>query len=303
MLGCPATVPLAVSIWGIDFTNDASRNRLAGWATRRILASTDLLFADCQRDIDLARSWGLKPATPTAVLPGGGGIDFARMAEASTDLGAHTYGLMVSGDRLVVNARGRRPYVRNDVLLGALALLATDLDPLVRVVFVDSIDDDDLVRSVGRHGLGERIIVTGKLAPAEVLSLFDRAEVSVSITDQDGTPNSLLEAMAAGAIPVCGDLPSIREWIDPGRNGFLAAPDDSQDVADALRLALGLSHAERSAMITENRRIIAIRAERGSTGKRAAENYRKLLTGNEEIGRDDRPALPTEDKATPAPRG
>ena len=56
-------------------------------------------------------------------------------------------------------------------------------------------------------------------------------------------------------------------------------------------------------MITENRRIIAIRAERGSTGKRAAENYRKLLTGNEEIGRDDRPALPTEDKATPAPRG
>ena len=95
-----------------------------------------------------------------------------------------------------------------------------------------------------------------------MLSLFCRAEVSVSITDQDGTPNSLLEAMAAGAIPVCGDLPSIREWIEPGRNGFLAAFNEPLAVADALRLALGLSDAERSAIKSENGRVIAARAER-----------------------------------------
>ena len=73
-----------------------------------------------------------------------------------------------------------------------------------------------------------------------MFSLFRRAEVSVSITDQDGTPNSLLEAMAAGAVPVCSDLPSIREWIEHGSNGFLAAFDDPQAVANALRLALDL---------------------------------------------------------------
>jgi glycosyltransferase involved in cell wall biosynthesis len=110
-----------------------------------------------------------------------------------------------------------------------------------------------------------------------VLSLFRRAEVSISITDQDGTPNSLLEAMAAGAIPVCGDLPSIREWVVPGKNGFLAAFNDPAAVADALRLALNLSDAERGAMAAENGHVIATRAERGSTGKRAAERYRELI--------------------------
>jgi glycosyltransferase involved in cell wall biosynthesis len=101
--------------------------------------------------------------------------------------------------------------------------------------------------------------------------------VSVSITDRDGTPNSLLEAMAAGAIPVCGDLPSIREWIEPGRNGFLAAYDDPLAVAGALRLALGISEAERSAIRTRNSRIVAARAERGSVGRQAAERYDELM--------------------------
>jgi glycosyltransferase involved in cell wall biosynthesis len=276
LAACPPGVPLAVSIWGIDFTNDASKSRLAGRATRSILARTDLLFADCQRDIDLAATWGLRPAIPTAVLPGGGGIDLARMAGAANPV-SQVRGMPGPNYRLVVNARGRRSYVRNDVLLEALSLLAADLDPRVRMMFVDSDNDEALRKSIQHHPLGDKIIVTGKCSPGDMLSLFRRAEVSVSITEQDGTPNSLLEAMAAGAIPVCGDLPSIQEWVESGRNGFLAAFDDPQAVAEALRLALSLSDADRRAMKAENSRIIAGRAERGATGTRAAEKYRELV--------------------------
>jgi glycosyltransferase involved in cell wall biosynthesis len=282
LAACPPAVPLAVSIWGNDLTHEASKNRLTGRATRKVLARTDLLFADCQRDIDLAGTWGLRPATPTAVLPGGGGIDLARIAKEDTNLASQLNDLPRSDYRLVVNARGGRPYVRNDVLLEALSLLATDLDPRVRVVFIDSAHDGALQRSIECHRLRNRIIVMGKRSPCEVFSFFRRAEVSVSITDQDGTPNSLLEAMAAGAIPVCGDLPSIREWVEPGRNGFLAAFNDPQAVADALRLALSLSDAERRAIRTTNSRIIAARAERSSTGRQAAEKYRKLAMHREE---------------------
>jgi glycosyltransferase involved in cell wall biosynthesis len=167
--------------------------------------------------------------------------------------------------------------VRNDVLLDALALMAADLDPGVRVVFVDSAHDAALRHSIDRHQLRDKIIVMGKRSRAEVLSLFGRAEVSVSITDQDGTPNSLLEAMAAGAVPVCSDLPSIREWIEHGVNGFIAAFDDPQAVASALRLALDLSDADRRAIVTENARIIAARAERGLAGAQAAEMYHRVL--------------------------
>ena len=205
-----------------------------------------------------------------------------RVAEQDRTLISHLSDLAGPGHRLVVNARGCRSYVRNEILLDALSLLASDLDPRVRVVFVDSAHDAALRRSIEHHRLRSKIIVMGKRSPEEVFSLFRRAEVSVSITDHDGTPNSLLEAMAAGAIPVCGDLPSIREWIEPGRNGFLAAFNDPLAVADALRLALGLSDAERSSIKTENGRIIAIRAERGSAGKHAAEKYGQLMMHRED---------------------
>ena len=63
--------------------------------------------------------------------------------------------------------------------------------------------------------MADKIIVTGKLSPNEVFLLFRRAEVCVSITEMNGIQNSLLEAMAAGVIPVCSDLPPLREWVDP----------------------------------------------------------------------------------------
>ena len=277
LAACPPAVPLAVSIWGNDLTLQASESYLTRRATRRVLARTDLLFADCQRDIDLAGTYGLRPATPTAVLPGGGGIDLARAAEQDRTLASHLRDLAGPGRRLVVNARGCRSYVRNEILLEALSLLASDLDPRVRVVFVDSAHDVALRRAIELHPLRSKVTVIGKRSPEEVFSLFRLAEVSVSITDHDGTPNSLLEAMAAGAIPVCGDLPSIREWIEPGRNGFLAPFNDPPAVADVLRLALGLSGAERNAIKTENDRIIATRAERGLASRHAAEKYGQLV--------------------------
>jgi glycosyltransferase involved in cell wall biosynthesis len=276
-VACPPGVPLAVSIWGNDLTHLAAQSRLTGRATRRVLERTDLLFADCQRDIDLATAWGLRSTIPTAVLPGGGGIDLSGLAESGGLAAQRLSDRERSGHRFVVNARGARPYVRNDVLLDALALMAADLDPCVRVVFVDSAHDAALRHSIERHRLRDKIIIMGKRSRAEVLSLFGRAEVSVSITSQDGTPNSLLEAMAAGAVPVCSDLPSIREWIEHGSNGFMAAFDDPQAVASALRLALDLSDADRKAIITKNGRIVAARAERGLAGVQAAEMYHRVL--------------------------
>lgn len=160
MAACPPAVPLAVSIWGNDLTHEAPASGMGGRATRRVLARTDLLFADCQRDIDLAGAWGLRPTTPTAVLPGGGGIDLALMAEEHRKLAPQLSDLVGSDHRVIVNARGLRSYVRNEFLLEALFLLATELDPRVRIVFVDSAHDVALCRAIEHHRLSNKIIVT-----------------------------------------------------------------------------------------------------------------------------------------------
>jgi glycosyltransferase involved in cell wall biosynthesis len=283
VVACPQDVPFTVSIWGNDLTLHASTNRAIGHATRRVLAKADMLFADCQRDIDLAHSWGVRPNTPTAVLAGGGGIRLDRLIEARCAVEPRLSDLVGSSHRLIVNARGCREYVRNDVLIEALSLLAPDLDSSVRIIFVDAAHDKALRRSVESYPLARQTVVTGKYSKTEMLSLFCRTEIYVSITAHDGTPNSLLESMAAGAIPVCGDLPSIREWIKHGSNGFLAAYDDPYAVAQAVRLALDLSSADRSAITTKNAQIITARAEQGSTGRLAADNYHRITISREKF--------------------
>lgn len=274
---CPPDVPLAVSIWGNDLTLQAPANPLIARATRKVLARADLLYADCQRDLDLAKTWGLRPIASTSLLPGGGGIDLQKFTEFAQQSESSRHGPGQSNHRIVINARGIREYVRNDTLLRALSIMAPDIDSRVRIVFVGVSRDKDLGTKISRHPLADKIIVIDERSPAEMVYLFHQAEVNVSITDHDGTPNSLLEAMAAGAVPVCGDLPSIREWIQPGRNGFLADPTDPYEVAAALRAALNLSAADREVLICENKRIIAARAERRTTGCEAAKRYRGLV--------------------------
>lgn len=281
LAACPHNVPLAVSIWGSDLIYHAPLSYMTGRATRRVLARTNLLFSDCQRDVDLAFHWGLRPETPSVVLPGGGGIDLDRYsddADAHHAIVASLVDDLEAGHRLVVNPRGCRESMRNDVLLEALSLLASDIDPSVRILFVDAKSNLVIRRAIDRHPLAERIMVIGKITPGEMRSVLCRAEVSVSIASRDGTPNSLLEAMSAGAIPVCGDISSIREWIEPGRNGFLAPCDDPKAVANALQAALRLSEPERRLMRLESRQIIARRADRKTVGMLAAEKY-QLLSG------------------------
>src|SRR5690606_37628916 len=89
--------------------------------------------------------------------------------------------------------------------------------------------------------------------------LFARAAVSVTVSQHDGTPNSLLEAMALGALPVAGDIESIREWITPGVNGLLVEPDKPQALAEAILMAVDNPDMRRRAA-EANAQIVSARA-------------------------------------------
>jgi glycosyltransferase involved in cell wall biosynthesis len=109
--------------------------------------------------------------------------------------------------------------------------------------------------------------------------LFRQAQVVVSPSTHDGTPNTLLEAMACGCFPVVGDIESLREWITPGKNGFLVDPADPQGLAEAI--LIGLQNPElRAQAHKQNARLIAERAEYHEVMRQAAEFYRLLILDN-----------------------
>jgi len=109
----------------------------------------------------------------------------------------------------------------------------------------------------------------------EMAGLFRSAQVVVSPTTHDGTPNTLLEALACGCFPVAGDLESIREWIIPGENGLLV--DAGDPIALAAAILRGLNEpALRRQAAERNAVIIAERAEYRRNLARVAEFYKKI---------------------------
>lgn len=69
----------------------------------------------------------------------------------------------------------------------------------------------------------------------EVLALYQRHDVLVSPSRAEGMPLVLLEAQAAGVVPVISDLESgVREVVTPGQTGFRIATGDCQGFASAI---------------------------------------------------------------------
>src|SRR5574340_620393 len=200
--------PLVISVWGNDFTLHAPTSPLMQHYTRWSMAVADGLHADCQRDIRLARDWGLTAARPTLVIPGSGGIR-ADVFFPPTSAPA---------DPVVINPRGPRAYVRTDVFLRAIPRVLQTL-PTARFVCTGLADDRDIARTISRLGIGHAVQLLPQLQQHELADQFRRAQVMVSPSVHDGTPNTLLEGMACGCLPVAGDLESIRGWVKDGENG------------------------------------------------------------------------------------
>jgi glycosyltransferase involved in cell wall biosynthesis len=257
--------PLLVSTWGNDFTLHAHSNPLMASATHRTMRRADALHSDTQRDVRLAKEWGFGADKPAIVLPGNGGVRSEIFYPPKT----------APTQPRVINPRGVRAYVRNDVFFRAIPIILRDMPD---VIFECAAMKDELEaeRWVRRLGIQRSMNLLPKLTPSEVADRYRSAQVMVSPSTHDGTPNSLLEAMACGVLPVLGDLESIREWIIDGENGLLVDPADPKALAAAIVKALKDSGLrERAAK--QNAQLISELANYKKNMNEAENFYKKLV--------------------------
>ena len=222
-----SNIPLLVSVWGNDFTLHAPSTPMMRHYTRWTMQVANALHADCQRDIRLALEWGFHAKRPTLVTPGSGGI--------RTDIFYPPENLVE--EPVIINPRGFRSYVRNDVFFQAIPLVLKTI-PNARFLCASMEGEFQVMQWITELGVGHAVELLSPKPHAEMAEIYRSAAVLVSPSIHDGTPNTLLEGMASGCFPVAGDLESIREWITDGENGLLTDATDPRRLAESIIMAL-----------------------------------------------------------------
>ena len=127
-----------------------------------------------------------------------------------------------------------------------------------------------------QQGLQERVFLLPLISQAELWGLNKRCALFISPSSHDGTPNSLIESMAAGCYPIAGDIPTLREWIEDGRNGSLIDPHDPQQLAQAI-LAAVKNPQLRAEAASYNRELISTRADIRVTSPKIKAFYDQVI--------------------------
>jgi alpha-1,3-mannosyltransferase len=92
-------------------------------------------------------------------------------------------------------------------------------------------------------GLAERVTFLGKLPFREMQEEVRRAELALFPSTYESFGLSVVEAMAAGVVPVLNDIAAFRYFVRPGENGFLTDFKDASAAAATLRRARDLGEA------------------------------------------------------------
>jgi len=186
---------------------------------------------------------------------------------------------------VVINPRGIRVYVRNDTFFSSIPLVL-DRHPEVKFLCPDMKGENEAEKWVSSLGIGNSVELLPFKAREAMADLYKQASIVVSPSLHDGTPNTLLEAMACGCFPIAGDIASIREWITPGYNGLVFDPSDPKILANNICLVLE-NKALHMRVKNHNVSLIKERAEYHTCMGKAVDFYRDLIY-LKNLGNNDR---------------
>lgn len=257
--------PLSVTAWGSDLLVTGRRDPLQAARARFVLRRADLVIADAENLAAAARALG---APPDRVLAMPWGIDLERFDR----LPPREPGLMLS-------ARMHEPVYDLPAVIDAAAAVIARRPEARLVIAGDGSRRAELEARARAELPAGRYAFVGMLDAAGLLEWLGRADIYVSASWSDSTSVTLLEAMAAGAVPVVSDIPGNREWVGDGDGAAVFPPGDAAAIARAVERVLG--DPEWAAGARErNRRVVAERGSRRENLGRIERRFEALVAAS-----------------------
>lgn len=98
-------------------------------------------------------------------------------------------------------------------------------------------DQDEFFRRM-KNVIGENFHYGGVVAGREKVQALNAADIFLMPSRFEGLPLALLEAMAAGCVPIVSNRGAIPSVVEDGRNGFLVDPGDLTQIVGKLKFLL-----------------------------------------------------------------
>lgn len=255
--------PWLLSNWGSDVLLFRKlQNHLP--MLRRVFEEIDGYWAECARDVAIARDFDCK-AMFFDPLPASGGISMKRARVSRPS------------ERRLLLVKGYHGWTgRGLAILSAIYMATPELRHLtIRMIFANEAAQETMREIKSRTGLD--------IAPepflerhVDALDRLSEARMVVGVGISDGISTTLLEAMSVGAFPILANTSCACEWIDSGRHGVIVNPHDTSEIAAALVLAAKDDKLVDDAAV-RNRAEVARRWSAARNGKKILSNYAKLM--------------------------
>ncbi len=267
--------PYAVTVWGSDVFRTIPSSRKARWLGRLALHAAALVTADSTDLAEAAIAAGARRDRTREVQFG---VDMERFGpgEPEPDLRAR---LGLRPGRVLFSARTLLGFYRHDVVVRALALLPDDVQLLLSARHEDQSVRAALESLAAQLGVANRVRIVPTVAHEDMPGVLRLADSLVSVPETDGTPVTILEALAVGTRVVASDVPSVREWLGPLDPPALVPVGDVAATAAALRRSLELPQAEAGRLATAGRALVAERADHDTNMRRVEADYYRIAAG------------------------
>lgn len=211
------------SCWGSDiFRHQVFKNDIQ--KIKSVLSRVDYLITDCKRDYNLAKKYNFKGIF-LGVIPGGGGYKINDIKANFQDVESRKV-ILIKGNH---NETGRAIYT-----LKAIQKIIHLLDDFQIYVFSAGEKTREFIKSDSK--LEQKIKILERVNQSELFSYFGKAFLYIGNNFSDGMPNSLLEALLLGAIPLQSNPGNAtKELIGEKYFGDLIdEPEDPDEIAQKI---------------------------------------------------------------------
>ena len=190
---------------------------------------------------------------PISIVPNG--VD-EKLLEWRPGRDQISFGDPVSKRTPIIFSASRLVYKNGiDILLEAAAKLKDEFDFKI-VLAGDGRESEKLKVKSEKLGIQSRIKFLGNVPYGQLPEFYKKADIFVRPSRSEGLGSAFLEAMAAGLITIGTPVGGIPDFLEDRKTGFLAKPNDADDLARVMRKTFHMNDGERNAMIERARSMI-----------------------------------------------